>query len=213
MIELIPAILTKDFVELGRQLECLRGVAPLVQVDIVGTNILQGHPAMPLWEEFDFEFDVMLPDPFAAVQSCVDLGASRVVVHAAAERAREAVEFLQPMRGGDFPVEVGVALRAHDTSEPLQPFEGLYDYVQVMGIDHIGRQGEPPDPHHRELQLIQQLHSQFPDLIIQVDGAAAPHISELVQAGANRLIVGSAIMSADKPAAVYKALYTEANAK
>ncbi len=211
MIELIPAILTKDFVELGRQLEHLRGVAPLVQIDLVGTNILEGHTAMPLWEEFDFEFDSMLPDPRAAMQSCIDLGASRIVVHTAAEGARAAVEFLQPMREGEFAVAVGVALRAHSAPEELERFAGLYDYVQVMGIDHEGKQGQPPDPHHRELQLIRQLRSQFPDLIIQVDGAVAPHIRELAQAGASRLVVGSAIVGADNPAAVYKTLYTEAN--
>jgi pentose-5-phosphate-3-epimerase len=80
-----------------------------------------------------------------------------------------------------------------------------------MGIDHIGRQGEPPDPHHHELLLIAELRTKFPKLLIQVDGAVAPHVRELVQAGASRLVVGSAIVNADNPKEVYKALYTEAN--
>ena len=211
MVELIPAILPKSLAELEQGLERLRGITPLVQVDLVGINILAGHTAMPLWEEFDFEFDIMLPDPRAAMQSCIDLGASRVVVHTAAETAREAVEFLQPMREGEFAVAVGVSMRAHSAPEELERFAGLYDYVQVMGIDHEGKQGQPPDPHGRELELIKALRAQFPDMVIQVDGAVAPHITELVQAGANRLVVGSAIVSADNPTAVYKALYTEAN--
>lgn len=215
MVDIIPAVLPKSFVELEQILRHLQGVTSRVQVDLVGTNILAGRSAMPLWEVFDFEFDVILPDPHAVVQECVDLGASSIVVHAAAASAREAIALLQPMRGGDFPVEVGVALRAHDTPEALQPFDpptgGLYDFVQVMGIDREGRQGEPPDPHGKELELIRALRQKFPGLVIQVDGAVAPHVRELVAAGANRLVVGSALTRAENPKAVYALLYTEAN--
>ena len=167
---------------------------------------------MPLWQEFDFECDVMLQDPAREVKTCIDAGASRIVVHAGAASARKALEILQESRGGDFPIEVGVALQAHDTPATLKPYEKLYDYVQVMGIDHIGKQGEPPDPHHRDVKLIRALRKQFPTLTIQADGAAVAHIGELVNAGVNRLVVGSAILRAQDPKAAYKALYTEANA-
>lgn len=231
MVELIPAVLPKSFAELGQSLEFLRGVAPRVQVDLVGVNILAGQSAMPLWKEFDFEFDIMLPDPRAVVQDCIDMGASSMVVHVTATetatlgvaKGREALQMLQDKRGGDpdrpndqghpgvFPIEVGVALRSHDTPEALEDFKNLYDYVQVMGIDHEGRQGEPPDPHHKEIELVRALRAKFPNLMIQVDGAVAPHVRELVAAGANRLVVGSALTQAPNPNAVYKALYTEAN--
>jgi pentose-5-phosphate-3-epimerase len=85
------------------------------------------------------------------------------------------------------------------------------DFVQVMGIDRIGRQGEPPDIHHREIALVERLRRRYPSLTIQVDGGVAPHVKELVRAGANRLIVGSAIVHAKNPGEVYKKLYTEAN--
>jgi pentose-5-phosphate-3-epimerase len=190
----------------------LHGVAPLIQIDLIGKNILEGRYALPFWEEFDFECDIMLADPAHEVQTCIDAGASRMVVHADAASAQGALEALQPMRGGDIPTLLGLALRSHDTSDMLKPFENLYDFVQVMGIDHIGKQGEPPDPHHREVELVKQLRAQFPDLTIQVDGAAAAHVRELVSAGANRLVIGSAIIASDNPKAAYKTLYTEANA-
>jgi pentose-5-phosphate-3-epimerase len=213
MIPIIPAILPKSFRDLEETLERLRGVAPLIQIDLVGTNILDGHDALPLWEEFDFEIDIMLQGALGAAQACIDIGASRIIIHADSQNAREALELLQPMRADEnFPISVGIALRSHDTAAALVPFENLFDFVQVMGIDRVGRQGEPPDPHRAEIALIEELRKQFPDLDIQVDGAVAPHVSELVEAGANRLVVGSAIVHADDPAAVYKAVYTEANA-
>lgn len=211
MVEIIPAVLPKSFDELERELERLHGTAPLVQIDLVGKNILEGRYALPFWEEFDFECDIMLANPAHEVQTCIDAGVSRIVVHADASSAREALEALQPMRGGDIPTMLGIALRSHDTSDILKSFEGLYDFIQVMGIDHIGKQGEPPDPHHREVELIKQLRAQFPDLDIQVDGAAAAHVGELVSAGANRLVVGAAIVSSDNPREAIKKLQAEAN--
>jgi pentose-5-phosphate-3-epimerase len=209
MIEIIPAILPKSFEELAEGLHKIRGLSPVVQVDLVGTNVLVGHEALPFWEEFDFECDIMLPDPRRAVEVCLAVGAARIIVHANAPTAHEALAFLQDMRGGEFSISVGLALRAHDTSAVLLLFEGLYDYVQVMGIDHEGKQGEPFDEH--SIDLVKKLRQEHPNLSIQVDGAAATHLASLVGAGANRLVVGSAIMSASDPRAVYKALYTEAN--
>lgn len=197
--------------DLESGLERLRGVSRWVQVDFVNNNYLTREENFPLWEEFDFEADLMLPHPKDEIETMVMLGAARIVVHAHNEGAREAIELLQATRGGDFPVEVGVALRSHDTLDALKDFEGLYDYVQVMGIDHEGRQGEPPDPHGKDIELIKALRAAYPELLIQVDGAAAAHVRELVAAGASRLVVGGAIVNAESPKAAYKQLYTEAN--
>lgn len=210
MIDIIPAILPKQYEELENGLAYLQGVAPLVQIDLVGSNIFEGHEAPPLWEEFDFEFDIMLPNPLAEVERCVQLGASRIVVHANAIDAFEAIQWLQSYRSGDFSIQVGIALTSTDTPETLKLFEGLYDYVQVMGIAHIGKQGEPFDV--RVIDTVKKLRATYPSLIIQIDGAAATHPRELAEAGANRLIVGSAIINAADPKDVLKSLYNKANA-
>jgi pentose-5-phosphate-3-epimerase len=211
MVEIIPAVLPKSFEELEEGLSRLRGVMPFVQIDFVGTNVLADKEAIPFWEEFDFEADVMLPHPSQEIRRMIELGASRIVVHADASDARTALEMLQETRGGDFGIMVGVALGAEDAPETLAPFEGLYDYVQVMGITHVGKQGEPFNP--ASLELIKNLHAKWPELLIQVDGAAATHPRELAEAGASRLIVGSAVMTADNPKEVIQTLYTRANAR
>jgi pentose-5-phosphate-3-epimerase len=211
MIEIIPAILPKSFAELEETLGRLKGVAPLVQIDLVGSTILAGEEALPLWEEFDFEFDLMVEDSRAAVESLVALGASRVVVHAGRPQAHEALQALQEFRDGDFPVALGLALQAHDEPQVLEGFTGLYDYVQVMGIDHEGSQGQPPDPHHKDIGLVRALRAARPELIIQVDGAVGGRVQEFAAAGANRLVVGSAIVRAEDPRAEYKRLYNLVN--
>lgn len=209
MIAIIPAILPKSFEELAEGLARLSGVAPLIQIDLVGKNVLAGQETIPMWEEFDFEADIMLPNPQQEVRHCIDLGFSKIVVHAGAPGAKEALTMLQETREGNFATQAGVALQSTDSPEMLLEFAGLYDYVQVMGIENIGSQGQPFDP--RVVELVKNLRAQFPELVIQVDGAVTPHVRELVHAGANRLVVGSAIMLAESPQQIYKALYTEAN--
>jgi ribulose-phosphate 3-epimerase len=96
--------------------------------------------------------------------------------------------------------------------EVLEQFDALYDYVQVMGINRVGRQGEPFEP--RSLALIERLRHRYPDLAIQVDGGVSLKTArQLVRAGATKLVVGHAIVAADNPEEAYRALYTEANAR
>ena len=213
MADIIPAVLPHTLRELQEALARLRGVAPLVQIDVIDERLFEGQEALPLWEEFDFECDIMVEHPARIMAQLLALGFSRIIVHARAEGARDALLMLQETRMGDYAVSVGLALRAHDTLDALEPFAGLYDFDQVMGIEHEGRQGEPPDPHHREVALVQALRARYPDLFVQVDGASAAHPRELVEAGASRLIVGSAIVHAEDPKRTLKALYTEANAQ
>ncbi|OGC87861.1 hypothetical protein A2419_02295 [Candidatus Adlerbacteria bacterium RIFOXYC1_FULL_48_26] len=205
-VQIIPAVLPKNLEELEMALASLRGVAPVIQIDLVGENILANETAMPLWESFDFEFDIMLPDPAAHIEKCVALGASRIVVHADGKNAKEALESMQHLRGGSCAVEAGIALRAHDEPSALAPFEGLFDYVQVMGIDTIGVQGEPPDPHHKELELLKALRVLYPTLPLQCDGAVGAHPREVAEAGATRLVIGSGITKAEDPLEAFERL-------
>lgn len=208
MIEIIPALLVRSLGELQEGLVRLKGVAPWVQIDMVDRNYLEGEESFPHWEEFNFEVDLMTRSQAKDAEAMVALGAGRVVVHAHAD-APLALEAMQKYRAGDYGVEVGVALHPDQAPETLSTFDGLYDYVQVMGIAVEGRQGQEPDA--RAVALVQALRHAYPTLLIQVDGAVAVRAQELAQAGASRLVVGSAIAQADNPKAELKALYTRAN--
>ncbi len=191
--EIVPAVLVHSFRPLQEQLEALAaGSATLVQVDIVGENFLASEEAMPLWEEFDFEFDLMTEDARSDAEVAVTrLGASRIVVHTNSPRSLEAIEFLQPYRVGEFAVAVGVALPCDATPALLKEFKGLYDYVQVMGIARVGFQGQPFDV--RALDTVANLRAVYPNLFIQVDGGVKPdNFKKVLDAGANRIVVGSA---------------------
>ncbi len=190
--DIVPALLVHSVEALESQLASLANKAPLVQVDLVGKNYLQYEEEMPLWQQFDFEFDLMTADARHDAEVAVTtLGASRIVVHADLPCAQEALDFLQPYRQGDFKVEVGVGLPYDASVTMLEQFDGQYDYVQVMGIAKIGVQGQPFDV--RALETVEVLHEAYPELLIQVDGGVKPeNVQSIFDAGAKRVAVGSA---------------------
>lgn len=230
MVEIIPAILPKSFKDLEEHATRMRGIAKKVQIDIVDgrfagsktwpykdrgsfDKIVSEEHGLPYWQEIDYEFDLMIENPVEEVMNFVQAGGSHVVVHASAPGALEALEKLADQKQGDdgaFNVTTGLAVTPDMQPDVLEPFGTLYDYVQVMGITRIGRQGEPFEPH--SLALIERLRRRYPDLAIQVDGGVSVETaSKFVQAGVNRLVAGSAIFNTDDAGEAYKALYNIVN--
>jgi ribulose-phosphate 3-epimerase len=229
MIEIIPAVLPKSFSELQTTLERLRGTVTTVQVDVVDgifapnitwpygkggqeefKKILAQEEGLPFWEEFDFEFDLMVKDARAEIQKWVDAGAARIVVHAKSGNARDALASLQQLRGeGAGYVSLGVALAA-DGSDPYEPFAELCDFVQVMGIQKVGFQGEAFD--EKALEVIKKLRAAYPGLTISVDGGIRrENIAAIVSAGANHLVAGSLILSQTDISGAIREILKEAN--
>ncbi len=82
----------------------------------------------------------------------------------------------------------------------------LFDYwynefdcrsVQVMGIEHIGKQGEPFAEH--TYQIIDDLQKRFPEIEIQVDGGVSiPVAHRLQEYGIAACVVGSSLFKDGK---------------
>lgn len=230
MIEIIPAILPKSFDDLQRHADIVHPFAKKVQVDVVDGHFARGKTwpykdgtsfekikeeerGLPYWEDLDYEFDLMIDSTHEHAMDYVHAGASHVVVHAHAQGAVEGLRKLAEVReddNGAFSITTGLALLPNMQPDVLESFDTLFDYVQVMGIDHEGKQGQPFDEH--AVALVERLHRRYPDLVIQVDGGVSMDTAPLlVRAGAVKLVVGSAIFNADNPQHAYEALYTLVN--
>ncbi len=233
-IEIVPAVLPKNFKDLGNHVDKIVGKAKRVQVDIVdgvyahGTflhkatwpyhdketfdKVVSEEHGLPHWDEINYEFDLMINDPLLRVMDYVRAGASHIIVHARSPEAVKAVQHLVDLRedSGALSVQVGVALMCDAQPDELEQFEAQYDYVQVMGIATIGRQGELFD--ERSVHLLERLHARYPDLTLQIDGGVnAERIPALVKAGAQFLVAGSAVFRQDDPGAAIKELEAIAN--
>ncbi len=98
--------------------------------------------------------------------------------------------------------EIGLAILLDTPSEDLNPLLPFFDFVHLMTIQTIGAQGAPFEP--RAIDRVRDLHSRLPDFPIAVDGGVSvANIASLVEAGATRFSVGSAIMRTPDPALAY----------
>ena len=213
MTEVIPAILAKDINDLRQKIANVVNLVHIVQIDICDGKfveskswpmdrndaesvalILDEEEGLPYWENLDFEFDLMVKDAIKQFDFFVQLGAKRIIFHLEAENELELKDFINaidPYTREN--LEIGIAINTTTNTEKLDPFINSIDFVQCMGISHIGFQGESFD--EKVLEQIKNLRLKYTDLIISVDGSVNEETAPLlVEAGANRLIVGSVLM-------------------
>lgn len=208
MIEIIPAVMPRSLNDLEENVSRVSGSAPWIQVDVMDGKFVRGKTwpyisfdakafefefeGLPNWEEVDYEFDLMVKNPEKEIERFVMIGASRVILHVeSTELISEAITLAK-----EKDLEVGLALNIDTSNDVLEKFIPDIDFVQFMGIATIGLQGEPFDL--RVIEKISSFRKKFPDVIISVDGGVSlSNAKALVNAGANRLVSGSAIFKND----------------
>lgn len=219
MLEIIPAIMPRNYEDLKNRVALVRCIVPLVQIDICDgifvknqtwpydekdndtsnfNLIMEEKEGMPFWEDIDFELDLMVVDAVENFPVYMKLGPKRIVFHI--EAIGNISEFKDFLEGLDTyirdTVQIGVAINTKTNIENIFPLVNYVDFVQCMGIEHIGFQGEGFD--EKVLEHIKTLKEKYPDVIISVDGSVnfdtAP---ELIDAGVERLVIGSAIFKSN----------------
>jgi len=223
MIEIIPALMPKSFSELEQYAGQFQGLTKGVQVDVmdgifvpetswpynkngkldISFKEIVGHDrSMPEKDALYYELDLMIDAPEKGIKSWTQTGASRLIFHIESVKDKDwfwknlahikspAPEF------GVFGIEVGLAINITTSNEEIYPHIEKLDFVQFMGIEKIGFQGQPFD--EKVLPKIEDLRERFPELIISVDGGVSLETAPLlVKAGANRLVAGSAILKSE----------------
>src|SRR3989344_9203643 len=218
MTEIIPAILPKNYEELKNEIALVRGLVPLVQVDICDgvfvknitwpfagqdfdshfKKILNEEEGMPFWEDIDFELDLMVTDAIDNFDIYTKLGPKGVIFHLEAVGNLE--DFKDFLEGIDMyvrdSIEIGVAIKPSTPLEQIFPLISHIDFVQCMGNDKIAHHGVELD--ERVYDRIKDLREKYPDLPIAVDiGVNKTTAPLLVEAGVSKLVAGSAIFGSD----------------
>lgn len=206
MIEIIPAILPKDFSDLRDKLEVVKGLVKTMHIDFCENallakcflqkssgraaggaqpDILKKHFA----KRFFLEAHLMMSHPQEHISTLIKAGFSRVLVQVEAISAEAFAEMIHEWRGA---TEIGAVLKIETPLSAIDSFVHELKTVQLMGIAHIGSQGQPFD--ERVIPRVRALHTARPHLTIAVDGGVnKKNAKMLANAGAARLVVGSAI--------------------
>jgi ribulose-phosphate 3-epimerase len=212
-VEILPAILPKDYFELEDAIDSVRALVDEVQLDIcdgvfapsrtwpytagqpeeddIFAEILAEDRGLPAWDDVDYEVHLMVNDPDRVVSDWVNAGATRILVPA---------ERIQDMKGivAQYQewVEIAPSLNIETDISVIDSYANEIKSVQLMAIPKIGFHHAPFD--ERVLAKIQAIKEKYPHLVIAVDGAVNEEtIARLALAGATRFAVGSAIFDAE----------------
>lgn len=194
-IMIIPAILENNFDNVCFQLDRYVEVAKRVQIDLVKWKP-DGTEELPHWDIYDFEFDLLGQSDMETLEKVKDMGAAFVVWHLNDKyTAKEAYEYCREY-------EMRMAI-CGDVDDVLKEIDNC-DYVQLMGISHVGLQGQA----FREgvIDDIKKL-CQNSDKNIQIDGAMNEEtIKRCVDVGATQFAVGSALKNTLDVVSTYRKL-------
>ena len=227
MIEIIPAVMPTSTTDLQSKLAQVAGHMSVAQIDVMDgkfvrdvswpytedeeyfQGILHEDEGLPYWDQFDFEVDLMIVRPEEVINDWITAGVRRIVVHQESTDNLEKIliefreRFPKSEKPDVFDCEIGIAQNIDTPVESLFPYLDRIDFVQFMGIDTIGEQGNPFD--EKVLDKIRALRAHAPGTIISVDGGVSLDTApELIAAGANRLVVGSAIFKSEDIGATIK---------
>ena len=220
MAEIVPAILTNSFREIRDDLDMVAGRVHAVQIDVcdggyvptktwpystgkgdIDFDALVGQEVgLPHWEEIDFEFDLMVRNVYEKIPDFVAIGATSIVIHRESVNDDEIEKILADYGKdsdalSDFGIALGLAYPPDTTVvDDVAKHIDSIDFVQVMGIRKVGFQGQIFLP--SAIDTVRALRERFPKLIISVDGGVSTeNARDLIDAGADKLIIGSAIFS------------------
>lgn len=199
-MEIIPAIIPKNFDDLKTKISFVKGMTNYVQIDITDGIFVSSkswpfsdemwslgiHLTLPC-EECNLEFDLMINRPEEKIQNWLEIGAKRIVIHV--ESTNNLEKIIGELKGK---VEIGLAFNINTSFELFDNLLNKVDFIQLMGIEKIGFQGEQFS--EKVFEKIKELKIKKPDIIISVDGGVnLENAQRLIEAGVSRLVIGSAI--------------------
>lgn len=208
-VQIVPSILSADFLRLGSQIEEAEAAgADRIQVDVMDgqfvPNLTMGPDivrAVRRATKLPIEAHLMVNRPEQFVEMFVQAGADIVLVQV--ESTPSLYRTISEIRAAG--ARPGVALNPATGIETIRELLPYVDQVLVMTVEP-GFGGQPfvpgsPDKIRRVRQLA-------PDHDIEVDGGIdQATAAEVVEAGANLLVAGSAVFgSAEGVAAAIGAL-------
>lgn len=156
-------------------------------------------------DKYTLEVDLMVSNPVAAAKEWIKAGADMLVFHVETIDVATFKDFARFDAPKD--VSLGVSFSGDTSREALLPYLEYADYIQVMGIHTIGLQGQPFA--EATLDHVRFFKEEYPQLPVSVDGSVNENtVERIVKAGADRLIVGSAIVGQSDMEAAYKKLRT-----
>ena len=217
--KLAPSILSADFADLKSALtQCESGGAHWIHIDVMDNqfvpNLTIGPPVVkslrPKTNKF-FDVHMMVIDPENLVEPFAKAGADMITFHVEATNDIQSVIDLIKATG----TQVGLSIKPSTELSSIEPYYDQLDLILVMSVEPgFGGQGYIKSSTERVVKIKKRLTELCLQdrVLIEVDGGIKLHnAKEVIDAGADVLVAGSAVFGASDPVQTIKDFYNLSN--
>ncbi len=203
MMILAPSMLAADFKQLGKEIETIQdNGAEYLHFDVMdGMFVPSISFGMPVLQSIRpitkmvCDAHLMVQEPIRYVEAFAKAGADLITVHV--EACEDIFATIAKIR--EFGLKVGVSICPDTPVSAVSELLDKVDMILVMSV-HPGFGGQKFIP--ESLDKIRELRAMIEErglnVDIQVDGGIYTHnVEEVVKAGANIIVAGSAVFNGD----------------
>ena len=212
MVEIAPSILSADFARLAEEIEAVeRAGASLLHVDVMDgrfvPNITIGLPvvkAISRATRLPLDAHLMIVEPGQYAEQFVAAGAQMVSVHIEADpHAHRTLSAIRAAGG-----QAGIAINPATSLSAVEEVLKFADYVLLMSVNPgFGGQKFIPESLDKLRRLRSMIDERGLSTRIEIDGGIdRDNIAEVAAAGAEIIVSGSAIFSAEDPGVALREL-------
>lgn len=203
---LSPSLLSIDFNHIERDAKILvEHDVKWFHLDVMDGNFVPnisfGPPVIQSIRQItDVFFDVhlMIQEPIRYIDAFLNAGADMLTVHVeACENLQETIDAIK--KAG---LKVGIAVNPATPVSSVESYIDQVDMILIMSVNPgFGGQKFMPVALEKLQQVKELAKDSNPELLIQVDGGiTVENVQDVLEAGANVIVAGSAVFKGDKAA-------------
>ena len=197
MVEIAPSMLGADFGEMRKAAELVAPESGYLHMDVMDghfvPNLTMGSDLVKSLKGIGpLDVHLMITDPCDFIDDFVSAGAEIISIHVEANNPKEALELIRKHN-----VKAGIALNPSTPEEAIDSIIDYADMILVMSVEP-GYCGQ--SFHEDAINRVRKFKKKYPSKIIEVDGGVSTENSQqLIEAGADILVAGSAVFNSDNP--------------